>query len=88
MATAILKLEQDEGGQVIHLPAEFQMSGGEVSVHREGDRVILAPIAKKPRYTREEIRAWFAEIDALKAGPVFENGRNQGTLEPKEIFKD
>ncbi|MBS1814439.1 MAG: hypothetical protein JSS87_06155 [Acidobacteria bacterium] len=89
MATAVIKLEKDENGQTIHLPAEFHLEGSSVAVHREGDKVVLSPVKPRRRYTREEIRAWFAEMDALNAGEVIPGGRNQPPMpEPRDIFKD
>ena len=45
MATA--KLFRNGRSQAVRLPKEFRFEGGEVSVRREGDAVILEPL--KPR---------------------------------------
>ena len=45
MATA--KLFSNGRSQAVRLPKEFRFEGGEVSVRREGDAVILEPL--KPR---------------------------------------
>lgn len=60
------KLFQHGGSQAVRLPKAFRFEGSEVSVRREGDRVILEPI-KQQRHplTREEWDAFWAKIDAL-----------------------
>jgi len=57
------KLFQHGGSQAVRLPKAFRFEGTEVSVRREGDRVILEPVkARRPR-TPEELEALWAEID-------------------------
>lgn len=57
-----------EGRQSVRLPEAFRFEGGEVTVRREGDAVILEPASVKPPRTRAEVEAMFARIDALLGG--------------------
>jgi antitoxin VapB len=45
MTTA--KLFMNGRSQAVRLPKEFRFSGGEVSIRREGEAVILEPVAKR-----------------------------------------
>ena len=57
--TATAKLFMHGRSQAVRLPKEFRLPGKEVRVSRDGNKVVLEPIAR----TREEIAAVFAEID-------------------------
>jgi antitoxin VapB len=59
------KLFQHGGSQAVRLPKAFRFEGTEVTVRREGDRVILEPIKPRKQRTPEEWAAFWAEIDAL-----------------------
>lgn len=50
--------------QTVDLPEGFRFDEAEVSIRREGSRVILEPI-RKPAKTQAELDAMWAEIDAL-----------------------
>jgi hypothetical protein len=41
------KLFANGRSQAVRLPREFRFEGAEVSIHREGSRVILEPIVKR-----------------------------------------
>jgi virulence-associated protein VagC len=43
----IAKLFRHGGSQAVRLPTEFRFTGGEVTVRREGNAVVLEPIARK-----------------------------------------
>ncbi len=61
------KLFKHGGSQAVRLPKAFRFEGTEVTVRREGDAVILEPIAptrRRPR-TEEEMAAFWAEVDRL-----------------------
>lgn len=64
-AAATAKLFQHGGSQAVRLPKAFRFEGSEVSVRRDGDAVILEPIRKKRPPTREEMAAFWAEVDSL-----------------------
>ncbi len=68
----------------MRLPEEFRFEGNAVSIRRVDGGVLLEPI-KKPM-TREEVRAMFARIDSYGGDPLFPDGRNQGVLEPENLF--
>lgn len=59
------EIVMQDGHQMVRLPDAFQMEGSEVTVRREGNKVILEPVAPKPRRTVEELAAMWARIDAL-----------------------
>ncbi|MDB5441571.1 MAG: SpoVT/AbrB domain protein [Caulobacteraceae bacterium] len=53
------------GSQAVRLPKAFRVEGNEVAVRREGDRIILEPIRKKPPRTREEWAGFWERLDAM-----------------------
>jgi antitoxin VapB len=61
LATA--KLFQHGGSQAVRLPKAFRFEGTEVTVRRDGEAVILEPIKKARPPTREEMDAFWAQID-------------------------
>lgn len=64
---ATAKLFMHGGSQAVRLPKAFRFEGAEVSIRKDGDRVILEPLrrAATPK-TEEEWTAFWAEIDALR----------------------
>ena len=56
------KLFMHGGSQAVRLPKAFRLEGSEVTVRREGDKVILEPIPKHPQ-TPEQWKAFWAAID-------------------------
>jgi len=46
---ATAKLFCNGRSQAVRLPKEFRMPGTEVRIHREGDKLILEPVADVPR---------------------------------------
>jgi len=59
------KLFQHGGSQAVRLPKAFRFEGSEVTVRRDGEAVILEPIKKTRPPTREEMNAFWAEVDSL-----------------------
>lgn len=58
------KLFMNGRSQAVRLPKAYRFEGTEVRVRREGDKVVLEPIAAaKPDF---DVDAWFARIDALR----------------------
>lgn len=53
------KLFSHGGSQAVRLPKEFRFEGKEVSIRKEGDTVVLAPV------NRDWTAVW-AEIDRLR----------------------
>ena len=74
------KLFRHGGSQAVRLPKDFRFEGDEVTIRREGDRVILEPVRNIAR-TREELKAFWAELDALMDGDKIERP-------PREIWSD
>jgi antitoxin VapB len=67
------KLFMHGGSQAVRLPKAFRFEGTEVSVRRDGDKVILEPIkARRVPRTPEEAAAFWAEIDALRGDDFME----------------
>jgi antitoxin VapB len=58
------KLFTHGGSQAVRLPKAFRFEGAEVTVRREGDAVILEPVAAKPPRTQADLDAMWARIDA------------------------
>lgn len=64
------KLFISGGSQAVRLPKAFRFSGEEVAIRREGDAVILEPVALKRPRTAEERAAFWAKLDALRDGEI------------------
>ena len=64
--TSTAKLFTHGGSQAVRLPKAFRFEGREVSIRREGDKVILEPLAPAQSW-----EAFWAEIDALEAVEPF-----------------
>lgn len=67
------KLFTHGGSQAVRLPKAFRFDGAEVSIRRDGDRVILEPVrsCKFPE-TDAEWAAFWARLDAMADGDVLE----------------
>jgi antitoxin VapB len=59
------KLFSHGGSQAVRLPKAFRFEGAEVTVRREGDKVILEPVRTRPKPTPEEMDAFWARLDGL-----------------------
>jgi antitoxin VapB len=57
------KLFTHGGSQAVRLPKAFRFQGGEVSIRREGERVILEPVPHDPA-------SFWARIDACEDEPL------------------
>jgi antitoxin VapB len=75
------KLFTHGGSQAVRLPKAFRFEGEEVTVRREGDRVILEPVRKRPRPTPEDMAAFWARLDGLTDEPFPER-------EPQEPLRE
>lgn len=70
MKIAIAKLFRNGRSQAVRLPREFRFEGDRVSIRRMGRGVLLEPVDV-------DVRAWFAEIDRLRAEPFTVEDRDQ-----------
>jgi len=52
-----------DGHQTVQLPEAFRMEGSEITIRREGDKVILEPARKNPFASPEARKAFWAAID-------------------------
>jgi antitoxin VapB len=50
-------LNAASGNQALRIPREFELLGDEVTVHKEGDRLIVEPM-KKPSTLAELLASW------------------------------
>lgn len=77
MTTA--KLFKNGQSQAVRLPREFRMPGHEVSIRREGDKLILEPIH----------RDWDSFFSALEAfdKDFMEEGRQQPAPQKREALR-
>ncbi|MFN8526337.1 MAG: AbrB/MazE/SpoVT family DNA-binding domain-containing protein [Chloroflexota bacterium] len=68
------KLFDNGGSQAVRLPKEYRFPNGqtEVSVHREGNRVILEPLDEWPQAFLDALGAWHEEIERPPQTPVVE----------------
>ena len=67
------KLFTDGRGQAVRLPQAFRFDGAEVSISRDGDRVILEPVrARNVPETDEEWAAFWARLDAIRGDDMLE----------------
>ena len=62
--SATAKLFMHGRSQAVRLPKEFRFEGKEVRVSRDGNKVVLEPVAR----SRADIEAVWAKIDALRGG--------------------
>ena len=70
MTASRAKIFKHGGSEAVRLPKEFRFNAPEVSIRRDGDAVILEPVKKRP--THEDMKAFWARIDALMDGGQIE----------------
>ena len=73
------------GSQAVRLPKAYRFEGKEVRIRREGEAVVLEPVAHKPARPRtdEEWAAFWADIDSLgDPGEPFPEPPPQGISRP------
>jgi antitoxin VapB len=63
--TGTAKLFMHGRSQAVRLPKEFRMPGTEVSVRRDGDRIVLEPMVPPPF----DVKAWLARLDSYRDQP-------------------
>jgi antitoxin VapB len=51
------RLFRNGRNQALRIPREFELPGNEVTIHKEGDRVIVEPV-KKPNTLAELLASW------------------------------
>ncbi len=45
--TRHVRLFRDGGNQTVRIPVEFELPGDEASIRRDGDRLVIEPLAKR-----------------------------------------
>ena len=73
--TMTIPITMDGDDQVVRLPEAFRLPSSEVRVRRSGASLLLEPV--KPRMSRAEIEAIFAELEKYRDIPFMEDGREQ-----------
>lgn len=58
----VVKLFKNGRNQTIHIPREFELPGDTAPLHREGNRLIIEPLA------RHSLRTLFASWETLRVG--------------------
>jgi antitoxin VapB len=62
-----VQLFRDGGNQAIRIPVEFELSGNEAIMRRDGDRLLIEPVRKRGLVallkTMKPIEESFPEID-------------------------
>jgi antitoxin VapB len=77
MAKNIAKIFMHGRSQAVRLPKEFRLPGKEVRVSRDGDRIILEPMAKT-----FDVQAWFKSLDEFRDVPFLPEGRPEQPAMP------
>ena len=78
MATA--KLFRNGRSQAVRLPKEYRFEGNEVSIHREGERVVLEPL-KRRAWPKGYWESWGEVTDDLEAPEPLPPGANRADLD-------
>ena len=73
------KLFKNGRSQAVRLPAEFRFQGDRVRVSRQGNGVLLEPVAS-------EAAEWLAALDRFD-DPFMADGREQPLADDRDIFK-
>ncbi len=80
------KLFWNGRSQAVRLPKEFRFEGDSVHIRRVDGGVLLEAKPKAPR-TEESIKAWFAELDALRGDELFPEREPQELPPIREYFE-
>ena len=73
------KLFKNGRSQAVRLPAKFRFQGNRARVSRQGNGVLLEPVAS-------EAAEWFAALDRFD-DPFMADGREQPLADDRDIFK-
>lgn len=62
------RLFRNGRNQAVRIPREFELPGDEVIIHKEGNRLIMEPVVKKPKLlellaTLEPLDEEFPDVD-------------------------
>lgn len=57
------EIVMQDGHQTVRLPDAFRVEGSEITIRREGDKVILEPVIKDRFASAEARKAFWAAID-------------------------
>jgi len=69
-----VRLFRNGRNQAVRIPREFELAGVEATIHKEGDRLIIQPLARMP--LREILVGWeslpeeFPEVVDRPAEPI------------------
>jgi antitoxin VapB len=79
------KLFMHGRSQAVRLPKEFRFEGNEVEVHRQGDSVVLTPVAR-PKPDAAAILSAMASLGPLDG--FMEGDRYEGLLPDRDVSFD
>ncbi len=82
--SATAKLFTHGGSQAVRLPKAFRFEGTEVSVRKEGDKVILEPLAAR----RETWDEFWARIDAIRGDHPLDYPPRDDLIWPEPVTFD
>lgn len=68
------KLFMNGRSQAVRLPKAYRFEGTEVRVRREGDKVVLEPVASRPSDVEGWLHDWRAKLDAAGARDFLPDG--------------
>lgn len=77
-----VKIFRNGGAQAVVIPAEFEMTGDGAVMRKEGDRLVIEPVAKK-----NDFREWLASIEPWDE-EFPDVDEDQPPLKENGIFKD
>jgi antitoxin VapB len=77
------KLFWNGRSQAVRLPKEFRFEGDRVGIRRVDGGILLEPMPESP-WTKESIKAWFAELDALRGDYLFPEPGPQPLAEERD----
>ena len=77
------KLFRNNRSQAVRIPVEFELPGDRVLIHREGERLIIEPVAR-PTDIVELLAAWRSEpaLEPQDQFPAIEDAPPQ----PEDVF--
>jgi antitoxin VapB len=77
---ATAKLFMHGRSQAVRLPREFRMPGKEVTIRREGNKVILEPVTAEAF----DVEAWFRRLDDVFGPDFMPEGREQPPMQERD----
>lgn len=77
-----VKIFRNGSAQAVVIPAEFEMTGEEAVMRKEGDRLVIEPVTKK-----DDFREWLTSIEPWDE-EFPDVDEDQPPLKENDIFKE